>query len=82
MAESFVSTLKAEMDSSLAPTREAARGWLCSPTLRVSTTRAGGPEQEALLDRLDEPGGLRSPADYERAIAIAIAIAIVEEVRR
>ena len=64
MAESFVSTLKAEMDSSLAPTREAARmavfdyiEGFYNPSRRHSSI------------------GYMSPADYERAIVEEVRVA-------
>lgn len=64
MAESFVSTLKAEMGSCLAPTREAARmavfdyiEGFYNPTRRHSSI------------------GYMSPADYERAIVEEVKVA-------
>jgi len=64
MAESFVSTLKAEMGSGLAPTREAARTIVFdyiegfyNPTRRHSSI------------------GYMSPADYERAIVEEVKVA-------
>jgi putative transposase len=64
MAESFVSTLKAEIGSPVFPTREAARMAIfdCiegfyNPTRRHSSI------------------GCMSPADYERAIAKEVRVA-------
>ena len=57
MAESFVSTLKAEMGSSLAPTRAAARMAMFDCIEGFYNPR-----------RRHSSIGYMSPADYERAI--------------
>ena len=64
MAESFISTLKAEMGSPVLPTREAARTAVFDYIEGFYNRR-----------RLHSSIGYMSPADYERAIAEEVRVA-------